>query len=116
MRILEVGAGTGAMTRQLMKPLTSTLGDDDAGKNSRYRQYDYTDVSSFFLGPAQEVYADQGSRMQFRKLNIEMDPEAQGFDCGTYDIVVAAAVSQPLCFIPFFLTIYQFEMSWQRLN
>lgn len=89
--ILEVGAGTGSTTTQLMKTLT-THGEGEQGV-PRYGQYDFTDVSPAFFSSARETYQSHGNRMRFKTLNIELDPEAQGFDCGTYDLVVAAAVS-----------------------
>jgi hypothetical protein len=59
---------------------------------SRYRSFDYTDISPSFFGAAQDIYQSHGKRMRFKVLNIENDPEAQGFECGTYDIIAAAAV------------------------
>jgi ubiquinone/menaquinone biosynthesis C-methylase UbiE len=91
LKILEVGAGTGGMTVQIMKIL-AVHGDNELGI-PRYGQYDYTDISRSFFGPAQDLFGDHGKRMSFKPLNIEKDPELQGFECGTYDIVVAAAVS-----------------------
>lgn len=89
-KFLELGAGTGAMTHQLMKTLT-THGDGETC-NPRYGRYDYTDLSPFFFGAAQDKYRSHRGRMQFKTLNIETDPEAQDFECGTYDAVFAAAV------------------------
>ncbi|KAF2158513.1 hypothetical protein M409DRAFT_71605 [Zasmidium cellare ATCC 36951] len=89
-KILEVGAGTGATTTQLMKTLT-THGNGEKCV-PRYGTFDYTDVSPFFFSAAQETYHDHGSKMRFKTLNIESDPEPQGFECGSYDILVAAAV------------------------
>jgi hypothetical protein len=67
-------------------------GEDERGV-PRYGQYDYTDISRSFFGPAQDLFADHGKRVNFKSLNIEEDPELQGFECGTYDVVVAASVS-----------------------
>jgi len=91
LKILEVGAGTGAMTVQIMKIL-AVHGENELGV-PRYGQYDYTDISRSFFGPAQELFTDHGKRLNFKALNIEKDPELQGFECGTYDVVVAASVS-----------------------
>jgi len=91
LKILEVGAGTGGMTVQMMKIL-AVHGENELGI-PRYGQYDYTDISRSFFGPAQNLFVDHGKRMNFKVLNIEKDPELQGFECGTYDIVVAASVS-----------------------
>jgi ubiquinone/menaquinone biosynthesis C-methylase UbiE len=91
LKILEVGAGTGGMTVQIMKIL-AVHGENELG-NPRYGQYDYTDISRSFFGPAQDQFVNHGKRLNFKALNIEKDPELQGFECGTYDIVVASSVS-----------------------
>lgn len=91
MKILEVGAGTGGMTVQVMKTL-AIHSENELGI-PRYRQYDYTDISRSFFGPAQDKFRDHGKRLNFKTLNIENDPELQGFECGTYDLVIAASVS-----------------------
>lgn len=88
--ILEVGAGTGSTTTQIMKTLT-VHGEGEQGA-PRYGQYDYTDVSPAFFSSARDKYQSHGDRIRFRTLNIELDPETQGFECGSYDLVVAAAV------------------------
>ncbi|RYP67536.1 hypothetical protein DL771_007186 [Monosporascus sp. 5C6A] len=90
--ILEIGAGTGGTTAQLMKTLTTT---HDGGESCppRFACFDYTDISSFFFTSAKEQFSDIGSKMRFRKLDIENDPETQGFESGSYDIVVAANAS-----------------------
>lgn len=78
------------MTHQLMKTL-AVHGDGGYGV-PRYSHFDYTDISPFFFGAAQETYRSHGKRMRFKTLNIELDPEPQGFECGTYDLLIAAAV------------------------
>ncbi|KAK6433093.1 hypothetical protein LTR95_010731 [Oleoguttula sp. CCFEE 5521] len=89
-KVLEVGAGTGATTYQSMMTLT-THGDGEKCV-PRYGTYEYTDVSPFFFATAQDTYRDHGSKMNFRALNIENDPEGQGFEPASYDMIVAAAV------------------------
>ena len=81
LRILEVGAGTGATTHSLLDALP-------AGRTA----YDYTDVSSGFFEDAQRRLAGVGVDFRFRVLDIERDPAAQGFADHSYDIVVAANV------------------------
>jgi phospholipid N-methyltransferase len=107
LKILEVGAGTGGMTVQIMKIL-AVHGENELGI-PRYGQYDYTDISRSFFGPAKDLFVDHGKRLNFKALNIEKDPELQGFECGTYDIVVAASV-RFLMFSGFSLGIHG---SWQ---
>ncbi|RAK87226.1 polyketide synthase [Aspergillus costaricaensis CBS 115574] len=90
MKILEVGAGTGAMTDFCIRALSM---DSPADPNlRRYGQWDFTDISSSFFPGAQEMFAAEGQRMRFKVLDIEQDPEIQGFECGTYDMVVAFMV------------------------
>lgn len=90
--ILEVGAGSGSTTLQLMNILTST---QDSGEpcGPRFSRFDYTDLSSFFLTAAQQQYQHLGHRMRFKRFDIESDPETQGFQSGSYDVVIASNVS-----------------------
>ncbi|KAI0543496.1 putative polyketide synthase [Xylaria curta] len=85
-RILEVGAGTGTATDKLM----GTLAPE--GMLPRFSLFDYTDVDSSFLDAARLKYRHHEAKMRFAKLDIESGPEEQGFEVGTYDIVVAAMV------------------------
>ncbi|KAL4937319.1 hypothetical protein BDV06DRAFT_227076, partial [Aspergillus oleicola] len=89
LRIIEVGAGTGSMTKIMLR----SLGRDDEGSNERkYARWDYTDISRSFFGDAQDEFRQEGDRMRFRTLDIGMDPEGQGFEIGSYDVVVASLV------------------------
>ncbi|KAF4631033.1 hypothetical protein G7Y89_g7101 [Cudoniella acicularis] len=91
LRVLEVGAGTGGMTRHLLRTLTH-YGDEER-EAPHYAQYDYTDISPSFFQEAQELFKDQAAgRMNFKILNIENDPLEQGFQQHQYDIVVASSV------------------------
>ncbi|KAB8234976.1 type I polyketide synthase [Aspergillus alliaceus] len=89
MKILEIGAGTGSATSIFLR----TLGrGQDGAKSPRYAHWDYTDISRSFFGEAAEQFAREADQMGFSTLNIEHDPEEQGFECGTYDMVVASLV------------------------
>ncbi|KAL4970542.1 type I polyketide synthase [Aspergillus stella-maris] len=91
LRIVEVGAGTGSMTNIMLR----SLGRDDKNPDSndrRYAQWDYTDISRSFFGDAQDEFRAEGDRMRFRTLDIGLDPEGQGFEIGSYDVVVASLV------------------------
>ncbi|KAI1378022.1 hypothetical protein F4677DRAFT_458752 [Hypoxylon crocopeplum] len=89
--ILEIGAGTGATTVQLMKTLTTT-GDAHQPCGPRFSRFDYTDLSPFFFEAAERQFRELGSKIHFKKLDIESNPESQGFEAGSYDIIVAAMV------------------------
>ena len=80
LRILEVGAGTGGTTATLLPELATER-----------TAYYFTDVSDFFLTRAQEKFAAYPF-VQYAILNLEMDPEQQGYQPGSVDVVVAANV------------------------
>lgn len=78
-RILEIGAGTGATTAALMEFA------------SRSSEVWFTDVSEFFLANARERFGSF-SQMHFGLLDMEQDPNDQGFPPQSFDIVVASNV------------------------
>lgn len=88
MKILEIGAGTGAMTNVNLR----TIGHTEQGHFPMYGHWDFTDISSDSFSTAKEDFKRESGRMRFEILNIEDDPAKQGFECGTYDIVVASLV------------------------
>lgn len=78
LRILEIGAGTGSSTRHLLPALPE----------GRCR-YVFTDISQAFLNRARETFAAHPG-LEYRVLDIEQDPLAQGFEPGGFDLIVAA--------------------------
>lgn len=90
LRILEVGAGTGSITGHVLAPLL-LHGDAEEGA-PRFSQYDYTDVSGAYFESARERFHYAGQNMDFRLLDIQKDPEGQGFLPSSYDVVVACNV------------------------
>ncbi|CAJ2511162.1 Uu.00g067870.m01.CDS01 [Anthostomella pinea] len=85
LRILEVGAGTGSATSRIL----AALGPEVAG---RLTKYTYTDISGSFFAEAAEEFKDYRAMMDFKVLNIENEPAQQGFEEGSYDVVVAFQV------------------------
>ncbi|PKY00833.1 beta-ketoacyl synthase domain-containing protein [Aspergillus campestris IBT 28561] len=79
--ILEVGAGTGGATREVLK-LT--------GKN--FGSFTFTDVSAGFFDDAQAEFAPYQDQMSFRVLDLEQDTAPQGFEQHSYDVVVGSLV------------------------
>ena len=88
-KILEIGAGTGATTRCILNVIGN---GQKSGYGPLASEYHFTDVSSGFFGDAQAQFGDWSDLLSYRKLNIEIDPEKQGFECGSYDIVIACQV------------------------
>lgn len=91
MRVLEVGAGTGGMTAQVMAALE--------GRESRtgapsFAEYNYTDISPMFLGRAKARWPrlQAEGRLNFQTLDINQAIENQGFQPGYYDLVIAGSV------------------------
>ena len=80
LRVLEIGAGTGATTASVLPVLPPER-----------TEYVFTDVSQLFLARAAETFAAYPF-VDYRRLDIELDPAAQGFAPGSFDIVVAANV------------------------
>ncbi|EPE26975.1 Thiolase-like protein [Glarea lozoyensis ATCC 20868] len=87
LRILEIGAGTGGMTRAILKTLNQ-YGEHES-RVPRFKHYTYTDVSSSFFNAAQEIFVGMEDRVTFKNLDIEKDPTAQGFEEGSYDLIIA---------------------------
>lgn len=84
---LEIGAGTGGAT----VPTTEGLRGGE-GHLARLKSYTYTDISPNFFERAVDKFSNFAQFMQFKKLNIENDPEAQNFKPASYDVIVAANV------------------------
>ena len=79
-RILEIGAGTGSATSALLPFLAADQTD-----------YTLTDVTPFFTAKAEEEFS--GYRfIQYKTLDIEQSPTAQGFAEHQYDLIIAANV------------------------
>jgi NADPH:quinone reductase-like Zn-dependent oxidoreductase/ubiquinone/menaquinone biosynthesis C-methylase UbiE len=88
--ILEVGGGTGAGTRNVIKTL-KTHADGDTG-TLRCRKYDFTDISAAFFEKAREEFEDVQFKMNYKILDIEKDITEQGFENNSYDVVIAINV------------------------
>jgi acyl transferase domain-containing protein/SAM-dependent methyltransferase len=79
-RVLEIGAGTGGTTSALLPALDPSTAS-----------YTFTDVGALFLTKARERFASHAF-VDYAQLDIERDPETQGFEPGSCDVVVAANV------------------------
>ncbi|KAF4462221.1 polyketide synthase [Fusarium albosuccineum] len=84
LRVLEIGAGTGGSTAQLLAHLTPS-------GRTMYSNYTFTDISSGFFVAAKERFKDFPN-MQFATLDISKDPSEQGFESCTYDLILATNV------------------------
>ncbi|MCB5907360.1 type I polyketide synthase, partial [Streptomyces pinistramenti] len=80
LRILEVGAGTGATTAALLPHLPPER-----------VHYTFTDVSPAFFPPAKKRFHTYDFLIH-QVLDAGSDPVAQGFEPGAYDLVIAANI------------------------
>jgi acyl transferase domain-containing protein len=86
-KVLEIGAGTGGATTTVLEGF-GTRGD---GTGSILGHYTFTDISPGFFEAARSKFAAWSSLMDFKKLDIEVNPLEQGFTNSTYDLIVAAS-------------------------
>lgn len=85
LRILEVGAGTGASTASILKDLVSPVGQP------LYSKYTFTDISSGFFVSAKDRFKNYRN-IEYRTLDIGKDLVEQGFEGDKYDLVIATNV------------------------
>jgi NADPH:quinone reductase-like Zn-dependent oxidoreductase/SAM-dependent methyltransferase len=80
LRVLEIGGGTGGTSTFALPALPADR-----------TEYTFTDISPLFAARAKERFA-QYPFVDYRTLDIEQDPAQQGFDTGTYDLILASNV------------------------
>ena len=85
LRILEIGAGTGGTTRMVLDSLTSDFGE------RMYSEYHYTDISAGFFINAKDRFHNSGN-IKYSILDISKDPLIQGYEEGSFDLIIAANV------------------------
>ncbi|WP_414621610.1 aminotransferase class III-fold pyridoxal phosphate-dependent enzyme [Calothrix sp. CCY 0018] len=79
-RILEIGAGTGGTTAHILPHL-----------RAKQTEYVFTDLSPRFMDKAKQKFSDY-PYIQYQVLDIEKEPEKQGFAPHQFDIIIAANV------------------------
>ncbi|MCK6562451.1 SDR family NAD(P)-dependent oxidoreductase [candidate division KSB1 bacterium] len=80
LRVLEVGAGTGGTTSFILPEFPPER-----------TAYTFTDLSPLFMARAKEDFAAYPF-LRYEILDIEQDPEKQGFRPREYDLIIAANV------------------------
>ncbi|KAE8372689.1 hypothetical protein BDV26DRAFT_273649 [Aspergillus bertholletiae] len=89
MKILEIGAGTGGMTRYILDTLTQNGSREAGAGNPRFSHYTYTDISAGFFSDAETMFENFPDKVTFAVFDIEKDPVKQGFEEASYDLVIA---------------------------
>jgi non-ribosomal peptide synthetase component F/SAM-dependent methyltransferase/acyl carrier protein len=80
LRILEVGAGTGAVTREVLPILPPEK-----------TTYVYTDISQYFLQLGQQDFGNY-SFLETALFNLEQSPQEQGYELHSFDVIIAGGV------------------------
>ncbi|KAM0206098.1 hypothetical protein ACHAPQ_011622 [Fusarium lateritium] len=83
MRVLEIGAGTGGTTATILPALRSDQGE------RMYSTYVYSDISAGFFMGAKERFRDFQA-IEYSVLDITQDPISQGFEEGSFDLIVSS--------------------------
>lgn len=89
LRILEVGAGNGAVTHQI---LTALQAFEAKTGQARFSEYTFTDIISTVFYSVRKELSSWQERMVFKVLDLEHGPTGQGFEASGYDMIVAANV------------------------
>ena len=84
-RVLEVGAGTGATSDVVIQKLK------EYGLEENLLEYCYTDLSPYFLVQAKERYSD-AAWLVTRTIDINRPLKPQGIEEHAYDVIIAAGV------------------------
>ncbi|KAF4926922.1 Highly reducing polyketide synthase ACRTS2 [Colletotrichum viniferum] len=87
LRIIEVGAGTGAATTKVLQALSV----EEPEEEDNFSAYTYTDISPGFFDAARKKLATW-PQVTYTKLDISQDPAEQGIEVSTYDVVIASNV------------------------
>ena len=92
MKILEIGAGTGSITMQIINFLSPNVLDESRTALPRFQRYDVTDISASFFEGLRNKLSAQKAWMNFGLLDIEKDPLGQGFTSQSYDVIICGLV------------------------
>ncbi|GES63212.1 polyketide synthase [Aspergillus terreus] len=84
--ILEVGAGTGSFTSQIL----THLSPQDAERS--ISEYVFTDLSPGFFEKAKQRLRPWSDIVTYKKLDVGNDPLAQGFELAAFDLIIASNV------------------------
>jgi len=85
LRVLQVGAGTGSLTRHILPALPA-----------EQTEFAFTDIGPAFLAAAKTQFADHAN-VKYELLDLEKDPLAQGFSQGGFDVILANDVLHATC-------------------
>jgi len=83
--VLEIGAGTGGATEPILTALSEA-------ETHPFQSYVFSDISAAFFERARVRLNKWSDDIIFAKLDIEHDPVDQGFQEGSFDLILASNV------------------------
>jgi thioesterase domain-containing protein/3-oxoacyl-(acyl-carrier-protein) synthase/acyl carrier protein/ubiquinone/menaquinone biosynthesis C-methylase UbiE len=83
-RIIEVGAGTGGTSAEVLEKIRPY--------SDHIREYCYTDISKAFLMHAETEYGSDNTFLTYKIFNVEKSPKEQDIETGCYDAAIATNV------------------------
>jgi acyl transferase domain-containing protein/SAM-dependent methyltransferase len=83
MKILEIGAGTGSVTLQIL----STLSEEGGTSLPRFTSFCFTDKDIKSLEKAKLIFRDWDEFISYQTLDIEKDALDQGFLLNSFDVI-----------------------------
>lgn len=89
LRILEIGAGTASTSMPILEALYS---NNTVSGKARRESYTFTDISTGFFQNAEKKLDKFQESLEFKRLDIEISPQEQGFELGSYDLIIASNV------------------------
>ncbi|KAH9908264.1 beta-ketoacyl synthase domain-containing protein [Xylariomycetidae sp. FL2044] len=81
LKVLEIGGGTGGTTEMALQTAAGRL-----------ESYTFTDISAGFFEKATAKFSEHGDKMKFKTLDVSECPLKQGFEEGSFDVIIAANV------------------------
>ena len=89
MRVLEIGAGTASTTLPILQSLSA------GASTPGFSKWAFTDISPGWFEKAKAVLGEWSEGVDYKVLDIDKNPAEQGFEAGSYDVLLAVNVSIP---------------------
>ncbi|CAI6083222.1 unnamed protein product [Clonostachys chloroleuca] len=90
LRILELGTGSLSLTDRILTTLNTRDNGMESTAMPRFASYEYTTESHEATDVSKSNFKGPSAKVSFKTLSIEQGPENQGFELGSYDIILAS--------------------------
>ncbi|CAG9956932.1 unnamed protein product [Clonostachys rosea f. rosea IK726] len=96
LRILELGTGSLSLADRILTTLNTRDSGIETTAMPRFASYEYTTESHETTDVSKSNFKGPSAKVSFKTLNIDQDAENQGFELGSYDIILASGGFQNL--------------------